>query len=86
MLAIVIALVLLLSAVGVIAAQTTPGPAIDWFTVAAGGGRAAGGNITLDGVVGQPIAGPSSGGNVSLEAGYLYAHDLTNLYLPMVRK
>jgi len=81
-----ITLVLLLAVVGIIAAQATPGSAIDWFAITAGGGQAAGGNVTLDSAVGQAIAGPSIGGNVSLGAGYVYALTQVKIYLPMVRK
>lgn len=46
------------------------GPAVDWQVVAGGGAPAAGGNITLNDTLGQPIIGASSGGNVGLGAGY----------------
>ena len=81
---IVVALALLLATVGVLVAQATPGSVIDWFVVSGGGGTASGGNVTLDSTVGQPIAGVSTGGNVSLGAGYWYAQELVNLYLPIV--
>ena len=81
-----ITLVLLLAVVGIIAAQATPGSAIDWFAITAGGGQAAGSNVTLDSAVGQPIVGSSAGGNVSLGAGYLYAQEPVKLFLPMIRK
>ncbi len=80
----------LLAALLVVAAQALAsplanGPAIDWWVVAGGGGHAAGGNITIDDTLGQPIAGPSAGGTVSLGAGYWYGAGQTyTLNLPVV--
>lgn len=44
--------------------------AIAWWVIGGGGAPSSGGNVTLNDSLGQPIIGPSSGGNVWLEAGY----------------
>jgi hypothetical protein len=44
--------------------------AIDWFTLAGGGGASAGGVYSVSGTVGQPEAGIHSGGNYSLSGGF----------------
>ncbi|HOG45150.1 MAG TPA: Ig-like domain repeat protein [Anaerolineae bacterium] len=62
------ALLLTLALAGVALAQA--GAAIDWWVLGSGGGPAAGGSVTLDGTLGQPIAGPSAGDAVALNAGY----------------
>jgi len=80
----VLLLALLLGTAGVLVARATPGSLIDWFVVSAGGGTATGGDITLDGTVGQPIAGLAQGGNTSIGSGYWYSQDLVNVYLPLV--
>ena len=35
-----------------------------------GGGTSSGGDISLNDTIGQPVIGPSSGGDMSLHAGY----------------
>lgn len=52
------------------AAAALSGPDISWAVVAAGGGQAMGGNIEIQGTLGQPIVDNSFGGAVSLNAGY----------------
>lgn len=44
--------------------------AVDWFTLDGGGGAAAGGVYLLKGTIGQPDAGPMSGGPFSLVGGF----------------
>lgn len=44
--------------------------AIDWFTVASGGGSSAGGDFALRGTIGQPDAGAMSGGSFTLSGGF----------------
>lgn len=83
---IAIALIVLFAVAGVMGVQATAGTAIDWSAITSGGGTASGGNVTLDGVLGQPIVGSSSGGNVSVEGGYASAQTQVKIYLPMVRK
>ncbi len=43
---------------------------IDWLTVAGGGGMSTGGVYSVSGTIGQPDAGPMSGGNFILEGGF----------------
>ena len=51
-------------------ALAASGPAVDWQVTAGGGAPTAGGNVTLNDTLAQPIIGASSGGNVGLGAGY----------------
>ncbi len=44
--------------------------AIDWFTIAGGGGTSTGGVYSVSGTIGPPDAGASSGGNFSLIGGF----------------
>jgi hypothetical protein len=44
--------------------------AIDWFTIAGGGGTSTGGVYSVSSTIGQSDAGPMSGGNFTLEGGY----------------
>ena len=73
-------------------AQGTPalsiaeGPAITWWAVAGGGGKAAGaGEVAVNSTLGQPIIGPAAGDSVSLGSGYWYGAVVEyRLYLPLV--
>jgi hypothetical protein len=49
-------------------------PTIEWWTFNGGGAPSSGGNVTLNDSLGIPIVGPSSGGTVSLGAGYWYGN------------
>jgi len=51
-------------------ALAASGPAVDWQVTAGAGAPAAGGNVTLNDTLAQPIIGASSGGTVGLGAGY----------------
>lgn len=53
-------------------AQAPADFAISWWVVAGGGGPATSGNTADNATVGQPIAGESAGGNITLGAGYWY--------------
>jgi hypothetical protein len=44
--------------------------ALDWFTIAGGGGTSTGGVFTVSGTIGQPDAGTMSGGNFTLDGGF----------------
>src|SRR5262245_22084399 len=44
--------------------------AIDWFTIAGGGGTSTGGVLAVSGTIGQPAAGTMSGGVYSLVGGF----------------
>jgi hypothetical protein len=60
-------LLVLMSAIVVLAID---GTAVDWWVVAGGGAPSNTDSITMNGTLGQPVVGLSSGGNVSLSAGY----------------
>ena len=74
-----------LIAAGVMANGT---PGIDWWVVGSGGGGASGGEVTLDATLGQPVTGTSSGGPISIEAGFWPgAREVTyDVYLPQVSR
>ena len=61
-------LLLLLCLVGGVALAQAP--AINRWVIGGGGGTATGGNVSLSNVLGQTVAGPSSGGNVAISAGF----------------
>ena len=61
-------LLLLLLSAGVVLAQGTP--AINRWVIGGGGGTATGGNVSLSSALGQALAGPSSGGDVAISAGF----------------
>jgi hypothetical protein len=44
--------------------------AIDWFSVDGGGGTSSGGAYALSGTIGQPDAGPMTGGRFTLTGGF----------------
>ncbi len=44
--------------------------AVDWFTIDGGGGTSTNSQYSLSGTVGQPDAGPMSGGNYTLQGGF----------------
>ena len=64
---IVVLLLVLMSAINVLA---TDGTVMDWWVVASGGGPSSSGSVTMNSTLGQPLVGQSSGGSVSLSAGY----------------
>ncbi len=66
----VLGLLAALGIVGIVLAAS--GPANDWQVIASGGAPSAGGNITINDTLGQPIIGDSSNSNVTLGAGYWY--------------
>lgn len=53
-------------------ALAVSGPTIGWQVISGGGAPATGGGVTLNDTLGQPIIDSSSGGNVTLGAGYWY--------------
>lgn len=79
------ALVLLLLT-GVVLADTTQIPSVDWSVLSGGGAPAAGGSVTLNGTLGQTAIGPSSASNRILGAGFWYGagEGVFEIYLPMV--
>ena len=62
------ALLLCLLVVGGTLAQG--GPTSNRWVISGGGAPSSGGNVALNDTLGEPIIGPSSGGNVWLGAGY----------------
>jgi hypothetical protein len=73
------------------------GLALDWQVLASGGGSSSssiardnnlsgGGGVTLDSTLGQPITGVSTGGDAWLGAGYWYAEQPVQLFLPLLRR
>ena len=60
--------------------------AVDWWALAGGGGSANGGNVTLDGTLGQPVTGVANANSLSLGAGYWWGEQPVQLFLPMLRK
>jgi uncharacterized repeat protein (TIGR01451 family) len=56
------------------ALATAASPAIGWWVFGSGGAPSSSGAVTMNDTLGQPVIGPSSSGDVSLHAGYWYAH------------
>ena len=77
---------LLLLAVGTVLAFSTA--SVDWWVFSSGGGPSSGGNISMNDTIGQPVIGPSIGGDVSLQAGYWVSgsevEEAFTVYLPLV--
>src|SRR6266571_8710267 len=63
----ILALGVLLAGGATVGAQTY---AIDWFTIAGGGGTSTGGVYSVSGTIGQPDAGVLTGGNYTLTGGF----------------
>jgi uncharacterized repeat protein (TIGR01451 family) len=84
--AIILALGLLvcLMLVGAALAMASP-PAIGWWVLGSGGAPSSGGAVTMNDTLGQPLIGPSSGGDVSLHGGYWYEHELAVPVLSIVK-
>jgi hypothetical protein len=83
------ALVPLLLLTGVVFADTTQVPSVDWWVMSGGGAPAASssGNVALNGSLGQTAIGPSAstGGEYALGAGYwLEEEPAPYIYLPVV--
>ena len=67
-------------------AQAISDATIGRFVIASGGESSSADNVTLEGTVGQPIAGSAAGGPVILESGYWSAEEFEALYLPLLLK
>ena len=74
--------------VGVGWAGASAGPAIDWEVLSGGGAPASAGQVTLNGSLGQTAIGPSTGGELSLGAGFWYGlgGGPYRVYLPITLK
>ncbi|MCS7283698.1 MAG: hypothetical protein RMK65_06855 [Anaerolineae bacterium] len=75
-------LVLLCLTGGIVLAQSTP--AIVRWHIGGGGGTAIGGTASISGALGQAVAGLSSGGNITLQAGFWTGRRQAKIYLPLV--
>ncbi|MCU0503210.1 MAG: hypothetical protein MUC51_15910 [Anaerolineae bacterium] len=75
-----------LSLGGVALASSAGTATIGWHVFSAAGAPAAGAQISLNGSLGQPIAGPASLAGVSLQAGYWQRAVDSQYYLPLVLK
>jgi hypothetical protein len=62
------------------------GTVVDWWVMASGGAPSSGGSITMNGTLGQPVVGLSSGENISMSAGFWVAGTEDLVYLPMVMR
>jgi hypothetical protein len=62
------------------------GTALDWWVVAGGGSPSSADSITMNGTLGQPVVALSSGGDVSLRAGYWGAGAEYTVYFPIVMR
>jgi len=87
-LALVLALLLVL--MSFIAVLAIDGTVVDWWAMASGGAPSSGDSITMNGTLGQPLVGLSTGGDVVLSAGYWVAGAVASaeylVYLPVVMR
>ena len=60
-------------------------PSIDWWVIGGSGGSASAGSYSLDGTVGQAVAGTDSNGDIELCAGFWCrpAEERHEIYLPL---
>lgn len=75
---------------------TAPRPGMDaagwreplWSVLGGGGGRATGPNVAVDVVIGQPLAGPTTGVNRVVLAGFLQDFSVQRLtqFVPFIAK
>ena len=79
-------LVLALALLGVASASALTTYGLAWWTVDGGGARASNGSYSLDGTLGQPDAGVSSGGRYTLSGGFWPGAQLPSLFLPLVKR
>lgn len=84
-LALVLALLVLVSTAGSTQAQSGGGYDLSWSTVNGGGGESAGGGFRLAGTVGQPDAAVISDGGYRIQGGFWGGVAVTyRIYLPLV--
>jgi hypothetical protein len=81
----ILILLLLLATAIALAQASTPGLAVDWWTVDGGGGISSGGPFSLHGSIGQADGGTLSGGVFSLQGGFWGAADYS-VYLPLITR
>ncbi len=78
---------LLLGSAG--AAYASSPQELSWWVIGGGGAPSSGGTVSLDGTLGQPVAGPSNTVDNDLHAGYWFDGILgyyLRLFLPSVIK
>ena len=75
---------LMLLVAGSVLAQGAP--AINRWNIGGGGGVASGGAISVSSALGQAVAGPSSSGNIALQAGFWTGKPSFAVYLPLVMR
>jgi hypothetical protein len=78
--------ILLILARATITFASGTGSASYWRIFSGGGGSASGDSVTLDSTLGQPVTGVSSSGSAWLGAGYWYAEQPVQLFLPLLRR
>ncbi len=63
-----------------------PDISIDWWAIGPGSQISTVDSVTLDSMIGQPVAGATSLGTTQLNSGFLQAlwEFLSNLFLPMI--
>ena len=63
-----------------------PDISIDWWAIGPGSQNSTVDSVTLDSMIGQPVAGATSLGTTQLNSGFLQAlwEFLSNLFLPMI--
>ena len=82
-----LAAVLAVALVFAATAFASSSPVIDWWVFgASGSGLSSGGNVTLVATLGQPVTGASTGGNAWLGAGFWYADQPVQLFLPLLKR
>ncbi|OQA18025.1 MAG: hypothetical protein BWY63_02184 [Chloroflexi bacterium ADurb.Bin360] len=65
-------------------ASAQGGTVIDRWVIGGGGGTAAGANVVLHGILGQPLVGLSSEANIQLCSGFLCQHfSVSRVFLPL---
>ena len=63
-------------------------PTVDWWVFGGVGARSIGGDIAINDTIGQSMIGSSTGGDITLEAGYWFSgigtSPETHIFLPLV--
>ena len=80
-------LVIAIALLSVVSASALASYGLDWWTVDGGGGTSStGGSYSLDGTIGQPDAGTSTGGGYALAGGFWGggAASANSLFLPLI--
>jgi len=80
-------LIVLLCLAVTVAALAADGYDLWWSVVGGGGGRVQSGGLTLEGTLGQPVAGEVGSGALTLCSGYWCAGPSPrNVYVPLVER